>query len=128
MTEGEIFNQFESEIFRNDNINFLNTGDLYTEISLAKDIGLGIRCSLSERPIPRPEDSYRLCARVFVFVCVSWSVIRGNNNFYIYLVTAWTSPPCNPHRPNFMTDTRSRAHFTPSLPHINSPGMFCINA
>jgi len=26
------------------------------------------------------------------------------------------------------TDTRSRAHFTPSLPHINSPCMFCITA
>ena len=26
------------------------------------------------------------------------------------------------------TDTRSRAHFTPSLPHMNSPCMFCITA
>jgi len=33
---------------------------------------------------------------------------------------------CNPHRPNFLTDTRSRAQFTPSLPHINNPCMFCI--
>ena len=28
----------------------------------------------------------------------------------------------------FLTDTRSRAHFTPSLSHVNSPCMFCITA
>jgi len=37
-------------------------------------------------------------------------------------------PQCNPHRPTFPTDTRSRAHFTPSLPHINSPCTFCVTA
>ena len=37
-------------------------------------------------------------------------------------------PSCNSHRLTFLTDTRSRAHFSPSLPHINSPCIFCITA
>ena len=35
-------------------------------------------------------------------------------------------PPCNPHHPTFRTDTRSRAHFTPSLPHISSPYIYVL--
>jgi len=27
-----------------------------------------------------------------------------------------------------LVDTRTRAHFTPSLPHISSPCMFCVTA
>jgi len=37
-------------------------------------------------------------------------------------------PSCTSHRPTFPTDTRSHAHFTPSLLIINSPCTFCVTA